>query len=263
MSDPVYVERDGGSSPAIATVVLNRPEKLNALDLATWRRLGAILGELDADEGLRCVVVRGVDERAFAAGADISAFERERADVEQARVYGQAVHGAMEAAMRCRHPIVAAIRGVCVGGGLEFAAACDLRIAGDTARFGVPIKRLGLTMAYGELKALLDLVGPANAAEILLEGRIFGAERAREMGLLNRVVPDAEVMAEAAAAARRIAEGAPLAARWHKKFIRRLGDAAPLTREEIEEGFASLGTEDYRRGVRAFVDKTEPEFVGR
>jgi len=258
--EPIFMERtpDG----RIAHVVLNRPEKLNALDLAGWRRLASIMRELDRDEGLRCIVVRGVDGRAFAAGADISAFERERANAEQARVYAHAVHAAMESVGRCRHPVVAAIRGVCVGGGLELACACDLRIAGDTARFGIPIKRLGLTLAYDELRMLMSLVGPAYAAEILLEGRIFGAEQAREMGLVNRVVPDAQVMEEAEATARRIAEGAPLVARWHKKFIRRLLDPTPLSPAEIEEGFAALDTEDYRRGVRAFLSKTEPEFVG-
>ncbi|GBD41096.1 putative enoyl-CoA hydratase echA8 [bacterium HR39] len=258
--EAIFVERSGDGR--IAHVVLNRPEKLNALDLAAWRRLAEVMRELDRDDALRCVIVRGVDGRAFAAGADISAFERERADAEQARIYAHAVHAAMESVSRCRHPVVAAIRGVCVGGGLELACACDLRIAGDTARFGIPIKRLGLTLAYDELRMLLSLVGPAHAAEILLEGRIFGAERAKEMGLVNRVVPDAEVMAEAEAAARRIAEGAPLVARWHKKFIRRLLDPTPLTPAEIEEGFAALDTEDYRRGVRAFLSKTEPEFVG-
>ncbi len=258
MQESVFVEREG----RIAHVVLNRPDRLNALDLAAWRRLGALMEELDGDGDLRCIIVRGVDSRAFAAGADISAFARERADVEQARIYGRTVHAAMAAVMRCRHPVVAAIEGVCVGGGLELACACDLRIAGASARFGVPIKKLGLTMAYGELRVLMDLVGPANAAEILLEGRIFGAERAREMGLLNRIVADGEVLAEARAAAARIAEGAPLVARWHKKFIRRLLDPAPLTEAEIEEGFASLGTADYRRGVEAFLAKREPEFRG-
>ncbi len=261
MTTAIHVLRDDARADVVH-VVLDRPEKLNALDLAAWRRLAEVFRELDADRDLRCIVVRGVDGRAFAAGADISAFERERADVEQARIYAHTMHAAMEAVMSCRHPVVAAIRGVCVGGGLELACACDLRIAGAGSRFGVPVKRLGLTMSYREFQVLLRLVGPAHAAEILLEGRIFGAERAREMGLVNRVVPDEEVMAEVAATCARIAEGAPLVARWHKKFIRRLLDPTPLAPHEIEEGFAALATEDYRRGVRAFLTRTEPEFTG-
>ncbi len=261
MTTAIHVLRDEARAE-VAHVVLDRPEKLNALDLAAWRRLAEVFRELDADPDLRCIVLRGVDARAFAAGADISAFARERADVEQARIYAHTMHAAMEAVMSCRHPVVAAIRGVCVGGGLELACACDLRIAGTGSRFGVPVKRLGLTMSYRELQVLLRLVGPAHAAEILLEGRIFGAERAREMGLVNRVVPDERVMDEVAETCARIAEGSPLVARWHKKFIRRLLDPTPLAPHEIEEGFAALATEDYRRGVRAFLARTEPEFTG-
>jgi enoyl-CoA hydratase/carnithine racemase len=118
-------------------------------------------------------------------------------------------------------------------------------------------------MAYGELAALLDLVGPSATREILLEGRVFDAEHALRIGLVTRVVDDATVEAEAYATARRIAEGAPLVARWHKKFIRRLGDRRPLSDEEFVESYAAVGTEDYREGVRAFLDKRRPRFSGR
>jgi enoyl-CoA hydratase/carnithine racemase len=118
-------------------------------------------------------------------------------------------------------------------------------------------------MSYGELAPFVQLVGPAAAREILLEGEVFGAERARSLGLVNRVVPDDQVEAEAYASAKRIAEGAPLVARWHRKFIRRALDGQPLTQAEIDEGFAATDTEDYRIGVRAFLDKKPPKFVGR
>ena len=259
MDQSVLVARDG----AVATVTLNKPDRLNALDLAGWRRIKEVARELGNDDSLRCVVLRGAGDKAFAAGADISAFERERTGAHQARIYGEAVHGAMMAVASCRHPVVAMIKGVCVGGGLELACSCDIRICGSSSRFGVPIKQLGLTMAYGELKALLDLVGPAGASEILLEGMIFGAERALQLGLVNRVAPDEAVEAETAATVARIVGGAPLAARWHKKFIRRLLENRPLAPEEIEEGFAAVGTEDYRAGVGAFLNKQKPRFVGR
>ncbi len=258
MSEPILIQRDGG----LATVVLNRPERLNALDLASWRRLATVAGELDADEGLRCIVIRGAGDKAFASGADISAFARERATVEQARIYGEAMHAALAAVAGCRHPTVAMIGGVCVGGGLELACSCDLRIAGESSRFGAPIKQLGLTMAHGEIKALMDLVGKAGTLEILLEGAIFGPERALGLGLVNRVVPDAELEAEVAATAARIADGAPLVHRWHKQFIRRLLDPRPLSAEELEEGFAAMATEDYRIGVAAFLAKRKPGFTG-
>src|SRR5262249_47536496 len=151
--------------------------------------------------------------KAFAAGAEITAFARERADVAQSRGDGETVHEALSAVSACRHPALAMSRGVCVGGGLDRACCCDLRIAGGTSRFGVPIKQLGLTMCHAELKALVDLVGKAGALEILLEGAIFGADRALRLGLVTRVVADAELEREVADTVARIVEGAPLVAR--------------------------------------------------
>ena len=127
----------------------------------------------------------------------------------------------------------------------------------------MPINRLGLVMAYPEISGLRDLVGRATALEILLEGRVFGAADAKEKGLVNRIVPDAQVEAEAYDTARRIAGGAPLVARWHKKFLRRLEDPAPLSDAELDEGYACYGTEDFQIGYRAFLDKKKPDFTGR
>jgi enoyl-CoA hydratase/carnithine racemase len=127
----------------------------------------------------------------------------------------------------------------------------------------VPIARLGLVMAPPELEGLIDLVGRATALEILLEGRVFGAEEALRKGLVTRVVPDDRVEAEAYAAARRIADGAPLVARWHKRFARRLADPRPLAEAELDEGYACYGTEDFRTGYRSFLEKRKPAFEGR
>lgn len=259
MSAPVYHVTHNG----IATVVLNKPERLNALDRTMWRRLGDIMRELDADASLRAIVVRGAGEKAFAAGADIAEFASERANVEAARDYGRDIHSTMEAVGACRHPTIAMIRGACVGGGLEIAALCDLRICGESSRFGIPVAKLGLVMAYGELKGLIDLVGRPVAMEILLEGRVFGALEAKEKGIVNRVIADDRVEEEVYATARRIAEGAPLVHRWHKKFAQRLADSRPLTPAEYDESFAAFGTEDFRRGVKAFLEKTPPDFVGK
>jgi enoyl-CoA hydratase/carnithine racemase len=158
---------------------------------------------------------------------------------------------------------VALIEGACIGGGLEIAAMCDLRICGESSRFGIPISKLGLTMGYGELAGLLALTGRAVALEILLEGRVFGAEEALRKGLVNRVVADAAVEQEACAMAKRIAEGAPLVARWHKQFIERMSVTAQVPPGEWDEGFACFDTEDYRIGVKAFLDKQKPGFKGR
>jgi enoyl-CoA hydratase/carnithine racemase len=259
MTESVLAARDG----AIATVTLNKPERLNALDRTMWTRLGAVMRELDADESVRCVVLRGAGGKAFAAGADIAEFANERADSAQARQYGVDTAAALRALAECRHPTVALIEGACVGGGLLVAAQCDLRICNESARFGVPVKNLGLTESYDELEGMLRVIGPAASLEILLEGRIWGAREAYEKGLVCRVAPDTGVEAEGYATARRIAEGAPLAARWHKKFVRRLADPRPLTAEEHDEGFACFDTEDFRIGYRAFLAKKKPEFKGR
>ncbi len=259
MTETLMVQRTG----TIATVVLNRPEKLNALTKPMWQQLGEAVKTLSADPEVRCIVVRGAGDKAFAPGNDISEFENERSNVVQARAYGAIMRRTIEALEHCRHPMIAMIKGICVGGGLEIAANCDVRICGESSRFGIPINRLGLVMAHAELRGLLALVGRATTLEILLEGRVFGAEEAREKGLVNRIVADDQVEGEAYATAQRIAEGAPLVARWHKKFINRLAESTPLTDEEIDEGFACFGTEDFQIGYRAFLDKVKPEFGGR
>ena len=259
MSDTILVQRDA----AIATVVLNNPAKMNALSFGMWTRLGEVMRELEADESLRCIVLRGAGEKAFAAGADIAEFETVRTNAKVSKEYGDKIEGTMRAVAECRHPTVAMIHGVCVGGGLEIASQCDLRICGASSRFGIPINKLGLVVGYGEMSALIDLVGRATALEILLEGRVFGAAEAKEKGLVNRVVADEQVEAEALAAAARIAAGAPLVARWHKKFARRLADPRPLSEAERDEGYACFDTEDYRIGFDAFLAKQKPQFKGK
>ena len=259
MTDSIQVTQDG----PIATVVLDRPEKLNALTKAMWRSLGETIERLSADDGIRCVIIRGAGEKAFSPGNDIAEFATERASKAQAIEYGHVMHATAGALARCRHPLVAQIHGICVGGGLEIAALCDLRICGASSRFGAPIKNLGLVMAYPEMAPLVRLVGADVALEILLEGRIFDAQEAKEKRLVTRVVPDEDVATEARAAAQRIADGAPLVARWHKKFARRLADPRPLSDAEQDECFDCFDTEDFRIGYRAFLAKQKPEFVGK
>jgi enoyl-CoA hydratase len=259
LNGTITVARDG----AIATVVLDRPDKLNALTKSMWRELGAAIDALSADDGVRCIIARGAGEKAFSPGNDIGEFATDRANKAQAIEYGAVMHATARALAACRHPLVAQIHGVCVGGGLEIAALCDLRICGTSSRFGAPIKNLGLVMAYAEMAPLVALVGRAVTLELLLEGRVLDATEAREKGLVTRVVPDGSVAAEARAAAERIADGAPLVARWHKKFARRLADPRPLTAADEDECFDCFDTEDFRAGYAAFLAKTRPEFKGR
>jgi enoyl-CoA hydratase len=259
MTDLIRLERSG----AIATVTLNRPEKLNAMTRAMWDLLGSTMDALSSDDSVRCVIVRGAGGKAFCPGADISEFEEQRSSSAQALLYARAVQASIDGLWNCRHPVVAQIHGLCVGGGLLIASLCDIRICGESSRFGVPVKNLGLVEAYAEMAPLVRLVGPDVALEILLEGRVFGAAEAREKRLVTRVVPDALVEAEVVAAATRVAEGAPLAARWHKKFARRLEQGTPVSEAEALECYACFDTDDFRIGWAAFLAKQKPKFIGR
>jgi len=259
MSEQILLERDG----AIATVVLNRPERLNALTRAMWGELGETVERLGADGSVRCIVLRGAGEKAFSPGNDISEFESQRSNKAQAIEYGATMHATAEKLANCPAPIVAQIHGICVGGGLEIAALADIRICGTSSRFGAPIKNLGLVMAYAEMTPLVRLVGPAVALEILLEGRVFDAQEAKDKGLVTRVVADAQVAAEARATAERIADGAPLVARWHKKFAQRLERVDPLSAAELDECYDCFDTEDFRIGYAAFLAKQKPKFTGK
>ena len=259
MSDILLESREG----AIVTLTINRPDKLNAMTKPLWQGLGDAFIRLSADDSVRCVIIRGAGEKSFSPGNDISEFANERANKSQAIAYGEIMHRTVHAIQDCRHPVIAQIHGICVGGGMEIAALADIRICGESSRFGAPIKNLGLVMAYSEMAPIANLVGSSKALEILLEGRIFDAEEALRIGLVSRIVPDAMVAEESMAAARRVASGAPLVARWHKKFARRLADSTPLTDKERDECFDCFDSEDFRIGYRAFLDKKPPEFVGR
>jgi len=255
----VDVATDGN----VATVTLDHPGRLNALTVDMWNALHQAFDTLSADSGLRCIVLRGAGGN-FAAGADIREFPRERADRASVMHYHrQIIAPALAAIQTCAHPVVAMIEGVCVGGGLEVASQCDLRIAGRSARFGVPINRLGFPLAPDEMRGLLGLVGKAVTLEILLEGRIFDAAEAQAKGLLTRVVPDEAVADDVARCARRIARGAPLAARLNRRMASRLSAGPePLTEAELLDFFDYADSHDHHHGVEAFLAGREPEFTG-
>ncbi|MDR3214591.1 MAG: enoyl-CoA hydratase/isomerase family protein [Azoarcus sp.] len=247
-----------------ATVTLSNPGKLNAIDAAMWRALREAIDHAVADPEVRCIVLRGEGDKAFAAGGDLEEFLSVRATVDDAMHYHEErVARALDAIRNCPKPTIAAIQGACIGGGLEIAGCCDIRIAGESARFGAPINKLGFSMYPGEMAGLVALAGPAVVLEILLEGRILDAHEAFARGLLSRIVPDGAVFDEARASARRIAAGAPLVASWHKQWIARLMHDHPLSEEEKRSAFAFLDTEDYREGMAAFFEKRNPVFKGR
>jgi len=258
MSATVHVEVDA----PIATVRLDGPERHNVLDSGGWRAVTDAFARLSDRLDVRAVAVRGTGGRAFSAGSDISTFDRQRSTPEDVRAYSRMIAEAIDAIRLCRHPTVAIIEGLCVGGGLEIAACCDLRVCGESSRFGAPINRLGLTMSYDELEPLVRLLGPGPLLELLLSGELIGAERAHTVGLVNRVWPDQAVVERGYGLAARIAAGAPLVNRWHKKFVRRLLEQRAITEEEREEAHEAFDTEDYREGRTAFVEKRDPEFRG-
>ena len=256
---PVLVSIEG----TVATVTLNVPEKHNALSTDVSLDLSDALDALHKNEDLRCVVIRGAGGRAFSAGADISEFPKWRENKSRARIYGRILEAGLDSVQDCRHPTIALIEGLCVGGGFGVAAMCDLAICGDTSRFGVPVKRLGLVESPRELRPLVRKFGARAMLEVLLPGELLSAADALRLGFVSRVVPDNEVEATAYALAASIADGAPLVARWHKQFIYRLLDPEPLTPDEEDEGYDCYDTEDFHRGYRAFLAKEKPEFNGR
>ncbi|WP_420225734.1 enoyl-CoA hydratase/isomerase family protein [Pigmentiphaga litoralis] len=256
----VLLSRDG----VVATITLSHPGKLNALNVAMWLTLRRVLDDLSDDDTLRCVLLRGADGN-FAAGADISEFPEQRGDLDSLLHYHDAILApALQAVAQCKHPTVAAIQGVCVGGGLEIAAHCDLRIAAHSSKLGVPIHRLGFPMAPGEMQGVLALAGRAVTLELLLEGRLLGADEAYAKGLLTRVVDDHAWLAEVQRCVDRITAGAPLAARINKDMVRRLSpEVAPLTDAERRACFAYWNSSDHLEGVSAFLAGRKPVFTGQ
>jgi enoyl-CoA hydratase/carnithine racemase len=246
----------------IVTVTMNRPAKRNAFTLDMYRDLGATFEALDADDAVRCIVLTGAGGH-FCAGSDIGDFDEARDSVAQAREYADFTLAMTDRLKLCRHPTIAAIEGACVGGGLEMAAMCDIRLGAVGSRYGIPINRIAMTVDHRELVDLIEVIGHRATLEILIEGRIFAAEEALSKGLLTRIVPEGQAIDSAMEAAEAIARTAPLSNRLHKKFVRRLRDPAPLTEEERAEAYACFGTEDYRIGRAAFLRKQRPAFVGR
>ncbi len=259
MTEPILVTRAG----AIATVILNRPDKLNALTKAMWRALGQAIDTLSADDALRCVVLRGAGKDAFSAGADIKAFKVERGTEEREAEYARVLDESMQSIRLCRHPVVAMIMGHCLGGGAGIATMCDFRVGGEGIRFGITARNLGIWYPYAEIDPIIQIAGTGVVTEMLIEGRIFTGREAYEKGLLSRVVADDQVEAEAMALAERVSQGAPLSARFHKAAIRRVRGPLPITPEDDRAASDFMKTEDFRNACAAFAAKQKPVFHGR
>jgi len=259
-TDKMLSRRDG----RVGYVIFNNPERHNAVSLDMWAATAEILEGFAKDAEVRVVVITGAGGKAFVSGADISKFESERANLEAARAYNKKSEGAYASIAEFPKPTIAMIRGYCIGGGLGLATCCDLRIASDNSRFAVPAAKLGLGYGYSGLKRLVDIVGPAFAKEIFYTARQFDAEEARIMGLVNRVVPSAELESYVKSITDMISANAPLTIKAVKYTVgevvkedskRNLARSAEL----VEQCFASR---DYTEGRTAFMEKRKPAFTG-
>ena len=258
-TDRIAARKDG----AVGWLVFNNPERRNAVSFEMWQAIPDVLADFGSDPQIRCVVLAGAGDKAFASGADISQFEQNRASADGVRRYEQVGDAAMSRLRSLDKPTIAMIRGYCLGGGLNIAALCDLRIAADDARFGIPAAKMGLGYRAEAMKSLVELVGAAFAREIMITARQFNAAEALHMGLVHKVVPVAALLAETRQYCDMIAANAPLTIRSARRVIREVTKSdydAAACRAWVKECFES---EDYAEGRRAFMEKRKPAFKGR
>jgi enoyl-CoA hydratase len=259
-TDKMLSRRDG----RVGYVIFNNPERHNAVSLDMWAATAEILDGFAKDDEVRVVVLTGAGDKAFVSGADISKFSTERATLEAVRAYNKKTDATNASIADFPKPTIAMIRGYCIGGGLGLATCCDLRICSDNSRFAVPAAKLGLGYGYNGLKRLVDVVGPSFAKEIFYTARQFDAEEARTMGLVNRVVPSAELETYVKSITDMISANAPLTIKAVKYTVGEIvkdESKKNLARstEMVEQCFAS---KDYTEGRTAFMEKRKPVFTG-
>lgn len=255
----ILVDRDDH----VVTITLNRADKLNALNEELLTELGRALRDLMRDASVRCAILTGAGEKAFAAGADIAAMSEMTA--VQAKLFAELGHRVGHALEATHFPVIAAVNGFALGGGCELALACDFIYASDRARLGQPEVSLGILPGFGGTQLLARRVGAARARELCMTGDIVSAEDALRVGLVNAVVPHAELLPRVRDVAKKIASKGPLAVAGIKRVVVRGADVPLATANELEAtAFAALfGTHDQREGMRAFLEKRTPKFEGR
>jgi enoyl-CoA hydratase len=253
------VERDG----PVGRLVLDNPERRNAIGAQMWRGIPGAIEEFNADAAVRVIVIRGEGTAAFAAGADISEFEQNRSSGDQVKAYEEATSAAHHSIESSPKPVIALIHGFCVGGGLAVALSCDLRYADASSRFAIPAARLGLGYGVHGTGRLVATVGQANAREIMFSARRYNADEALAMGLVNRVLADAELDAYVQKVALELAVNAPLTIAASKAVINALAEP----RDDYSAAEAAIvrcmKSEDYVEGRRAFMEKRTPVFKGK
>ena len=259
--DKMLVRKEGH----IGHLIFNNPARHNAVSLEMWQSVSSILEEFGNDDQVRVVVLSGAGEKAFVAGADISRFGEERAGKEAIAHYNAITEKTFADLERFAKPTIAMIRGYCIGGGLGLALGCDLRICSDNSRFALPAAKLGLGYGFAGIKKFVDVVGPAFTKEIFFTARQFDAEEARVMGLVNRVVPEAELATYVKRDAETIAANAPLTVNGTKFIVGEvLKDPARRDLEACAERVQRcFDSRDYAEGREAFMEKRKPAFAGR
>lgn len=256
----MVVEKEG----SIACLIFNKAVRMNAVSLDMWQAIPPIMAMLDADTDIRVIILRGAGDKAFISGADISQFEDTRSSEEQDRIYSHATDQAFKALEGISKPTIAMIKGVCMGGGLAIATACDLRYAGEGATFGIPAARLGLAYPPQAAQRLMNIVGPAFAKEIFFTARVFSTEEALAMRLINRLYPAGDLELYVRDICKTIAHNAPLTMKTAKISIDTLAaNPDELIAQELQQ-LVDLcsNSEDYAEGRRAFMEKRRPAFRG-
>ena len=259
MTDRIIVRKEG----AVGWLIFNNPERRNAVSVDMWQAIPAVLSQYESDPQVRVIVLAGAGDKAFVSGADISQFEKERSSADAVQRYEELAEGAAARLQGCDKPLIAMIRGYCLGGGMNIAVLCDMRIAADDARFGIPAAKMGLGYRASSMKNLVEVVGAANAREIMITARQFTAAEAKDMGLVNKVVAVPDLEQTVAEYSQTISGNAPLTMRTAKRIIREIGSVdydAAKCRAWAKECFES---EDYREGRKAFMEKRKPIFTGK
>jgi len=259
-TDKILARKEGG----VGYLTFNNPERHNAMSRDMWARTGEVLDEFAADKEVRVVVLSGAGGKSFVSGADISEFEKQRANPEQVAQYNTVSDKAFTGLYEFPKPTIAMIRGYCIGGGLGLAICADMRICSDNSRFGIPAVKLGLGYGYVGVKRLIDVIGPSYTKEIFFTARQFDAAEAREMGLVNRVVPSAELEAYVKTYADTIAQNAPLTIHAVKvtvgEAVKDEGSRNVALADALVK--ACFESNDYKEGRRAFMEKRKPVFTG-
>ena len=253
------------SKPPVATVTFNRPAQRNAISFAMWNQFSEILQKLDADADIRTVVITGVGDEAFSAGADIQDFDEHRSDSTKGRGYNEAVNGALKTLSDMATPTISMIRGFAVGGGCELAVATDLRIASENSRMGIPVGKLGISIGHREMRGLVNLVGKGNALYILLSARLLDAQESLRIGLVNQVVKPEELHDYTYKLAKDISYLAPLSHAVNKLTMQQVQNKPSLenlSQKEADLPLTQFDTKDYQEGYKAFLEKRRPNFIG-